>query len=94
MSGLMDENPIFSLSAGVFFLSLMVILFCLLFSCVALGKICKQLDVIPRIPVDKPVLINDQIRTITNLDLQKDEPPPYDSLPPSYEESMRKLNQV
>ncbi|GFT82132.1 hypothetical protein NPIL_101971 [Nephila pilipes] len=83
-----DANPIFSLSAGIFFLSLIAFLFFILFCCIAIGKLCKKMNLILRNPDDKPVLNTDH-----TVDFQKDEPPPYDSLPPSYEESTRNLNQ-
>ncbi|GFS85061.1 hypothetical protein NPIL_619681 [Nephila pilipes] len=51
-------------------------------------KLCKKMNLILRNPDDKPVLNTDH-----TVDFQKDEPPPYDSLPPSYEESTRNLNQ-
>ncbi|KAF8796562.1 hypothetical protein HNY73_000922 [Argiope bruennichi] len=79
----MDESSIFSLSPGVFFLGLIVILFCILFTCIIIGKLCRQLDGNRHISATKSVQAQDE-----RMHFENDKPPPYESLPPSYTEAI------
>ncbi|GIY28803.1 hypothetical protein CDAR_529661 [Caerostris darwini] len=86
----MDRSAIFSLSPGAFFLILILFLFCLLLSCIVIGKLCKKKELC-RTTIIKQMPNKDQDHCVI---LENDKPPPYNSNPPSYEEALRNSNHI
>ncbi|KFM65826.1 hypothetical protein X975_16785, partial [Stegodyphus mimosarum] len=84
MSG---ENTIFDLPAAYFFLGLLFLLSSILFSCFAIRHFCRWLATRSRRQSMKH-LVPEQ-----TFYLPEDDPPPYDSLLPSYDEAARMFSQ-
>ncbi|CAL1292927.1 unnamed protein product [Larinioides sclopetarius] len=79
----MDESPIFSLPPGVFFLGLIAVLFSLLFTCIVIGKLCRQFELNREISTMKLEQAKD-----VRMPLESERPPSYESLLPSYSEAI------